>query len=480
MNPVRAHTAATSTSTSTCGRRAARGAARPATAAAAARLDARARGRAGLRRRPARPRLGCRRDQAIGDGLDLALISLSSAARDRAAAARRGRRAARRLPRGRARAAARRSAPGPRTCLTELDPDALAGELDRGLRRARSCPRTRCRTSTATPAWRRCSTCSRRPSRPLFDPSRARRAHAAGAPPWWPAIVSYVQQMHEAWYAFRRVRPPAAPAAAGLLRDAGRARAAARRAAARARRPCGQSSTTTCSSRSRRTARGRSTRPSACSASTCSSTAPTGRTRHRPCPTSARAAAAAIRGANPAPSPRPQRRCLMTWQSIPARNLDRAELESSSSTSWPREPERWREQRLVLRPGAPFRVAVSRRPRRRVVAVLDAASTTRAGTTTTSRRGRCAWCDGALMESSPRIGGERRGPHGARGAVVLVRPRPHPPPRRPRMSGRCRSTPTRRRCGGWAQYAIDGDGVMRRLSISYADELRPLEDPVAA
>ena len=29
-------------------------------------------------------------------------------------------------------------------------------------------------------------------------------------------------------------------------------------------------------------------------------------------------------------------------------------------------------------------------------------------------------------------------------------------------------------------YAIDRDGVMRRMSISYADELRPLEDPVAA
>jgi len=30
------------------------------------------------------------------------------------------------------------------------------------------------------------------------------------------------------------------------------------------------------------------------------------------------------------------------------------------------------------------------------------------------------------------------------------------------------------------QYAIAGDGVMRRRSISYADELRPLEDAVAA
>jgi predicted metal-dependent enzyme (double-stranded beta helix superfamily) len=30
------------------------------------------------------------------------------------------------------------------------------------------------------------------------------------------------------------------------------------------------------------------------------------------------------------------------------------------------------------------------------------------------------------------------------------------------------------------QYAIDAQGVMRRLSISYADELRPLGEPLAA
>ncbi len=28
-------------------------------------------------------------------------------------------------------------------------------------------------------------------------------ATGAGAPPWWPAVVSYVQQMHAAWFAFR-------------------------------------------------------------------------------------------------------------------------------------------------------------------------------------------------------------------------------------------------------------------------------------
>ncbi len=30
------------------------------------------------------------------------------------------------------------------------------------------------------------------------------------------------------------------------------------------------------------------------------------------------------------------------------------------------------------------------------------------------------------------------------------------------------------------QYSIDTDGVMRRVSVSYAEELRPLEEPVAA
>ena len=30
------------------------------------------------------------------------------------------------------------------------------------------------------------------------------------------------------------------------------------------------------------------------------------------------------------------------------------------------------------------------------------------------------------------------------------------------------------------QYSVDEDGVMRRASVSYADELRPLEAGVAA
>lgn len=87
--------------------------------------------------------------------------------------------------------------------------------------------------------------------------------------------------------------------------------------------------------------------------------------------------------------------------------------------------------------------------------------------------------DGALMESSPRIGGEavsrsvpagdsfsfgpdhihRLAGHGERSVSIHA------------------YSPPLWRLGA---YAIDSDGVMRRMSISYADELRPLEDPVAA
>ncbi|HEY3687538.1 MAG TPA: amidohydrolase [Streptosporangiaceae bacterium] len=34
---------------------------------------------------------------------------------------------------------------------------------------------------------------------------------AAGVPPWWPAVVGYVQQMHAAWYAFRAFGRPRHP-----------------------------------------------------------------------------------------------------------------------------------------------------------------------------------------------------------------------------------------------------------------------------
>jgi hypothetical protein len=87
--------------------------------------------------------------------------------------------------------------------------------------------------------------------------------------------------------------------------------------------------------------------------------------------------------------------------------------------------------------------------------------------------------EGALLESNPRIGGEpatRVVPAGASFAFG--------PDHIHRLAGRNdRSvsihaySPPLWRLG---QYSISDDGVMRRVSVSYADELRPLDRPVAA
>ncbi len=86
-------------------------------------------------------------------------------------------------------------------CLTEIDPVALQRELDRGF------------VGLALPAnalldqagYERLAPlldvleCA---GRPLFIHPGPTSAGGPGAPAWWPAIVSYVQQMHAAWFAF--------------------------------------------------------------------------------------------------------------------------------------------------------------------------------------------------------------------------------------------------------------------------------------
>jgi hypothetical protein len=84
---------------------------------------------------------------------------------------------------------------------------------------------------------------------------------------------------------------------------------------------------------------------------------------------------------------------------------------------------------------------------------------------------------GALRECNPRIGGEHLetvvtegqsfsfGPdhiHRLTGAVDAS------------VSIHAYSPPLWR----LGQYSIDGSGVMRRVSVSYADELRPMDEPV--
>lgn len=102
------------------------------------------------------------------------------------------------------------------------------------------------------------------------------------APPWWPAMVSYVAQMHTAWFAWHEYGPLASPDCAWGSRcspdsrrctPTGWLRAADRR---RSRRP-------KCSSTPRRTVP-RSSRPwRPDSAPTASCSARTARTQHRCC-----------------------------------------------------------------------------------------------------------------------------------------------------------------------------------------------------
>ena len=44
---------------------------------------------------------------------------------------------------------------------------------------------------------------------------------------------------------------------------------------------------------------------------------------------------------------------------------------------------------------------------------------------------------------------------------------------------RSRSTPTRRRCGGWAPTRSRPTATLRRESVSYAEELRPVDAAAA-
>jgi hypothetical protein len=85
-------------------------------------------------------------------------------------------------------------------CLTEIDPAALRARLEHG------CVGLQLpATALADPAgYRRCAPLLdllAELDRPLFiHPGAA--PPAAGLPSWWPALVPYVHQMHQAWFAF--------------------------------------------------------------------------------------------------------------------------------------------------------------------------------------------------------------------------------------------------------------------------------------
>jgi 6-methylsalicylate decarboxylase len=151
---------------------------------------------------PASHDVGARRAQAVADGLDLALVSLSSPlgietlppdeAGELLAAYHDGVLAL----------------PGPfggwaAACLTEIDPVALRAELDRGFV-GLQLPATALLDAAGYDRVGPLLTVLEAADRPLLiHPGFAGANGAAGAPPWWSAIVPYVQQMHGAWFALR-------------------------------------------------------------------------------------------------------------------------------------------------------------------------------------------------------------------------------------------------------------------------------------
>jgi amidohydrolase family protein len=150
--------------------------------------------------------------QAVGDGLDLALVSLSSPLGIEG------------LPPGEAHElldAYHQGAlalPAPfggwaAACLTDVDPVALTAELDRGFV-GLQLPATALLDAAGYDRVRPLLELLESADRPLLihpgltaGPDRV----ANGAPAWWPAIVPYVQQMHAAWFAFRAYGRPRHP-----------------------------------------------------------------------------------------------------------------------------------------------------------------------------------------------------------------------------------------------------------------------------
>jgi Amidohydrolase len=94
-------------------------------------------------------------------------------------------------------------------CLTELDPSALERELDSGFV-GLQLPATALLDDRGYARLAPLLEVLENRGRPLFvHPGTA--FAPASAPAWWPAIVSYVQQMHAAWFAFRVYGRPRHP-----------------------------------------------------------------------------------------------------------------------------------------------------------------------------------------------------------------------------------------------------------------------------
>jgi Cysteine dioxygenase type I len=167
----------------------------------------------------------------------------------------------------------------------------------------------------------------------------------------------------------------------------------------------------------------------------------------------------------------------MTWLSLPARNLDCAELEALVN-ELAQQPDRWHE-RVSFSDDQRHFVSLYRDDHVDVWLLCWTPVNDTGWHDHDISSGAVRVVRGSLRESNPRIGGQPASRGVASGQSFAFGPdHIH------RLAGdeeRSVSihaySPPLWRLG---QYAIDGDGVMRRRSISYAEELRPLEAPVAA
>jgi 6-methylsalicylate decarboxylase len=95
-------------------------------------------------------------------------------------------------------------------CLTAIDPPALRAALDRGFV-GLQLPATALLNAAGYDRVGPLLELLEGVGRPLLIHPGPTTPVADGGPPWWPAIVSYVQQMHAAWFAFRAYGRPRHP-----------------------------------------------------------------------------------------------------------------------------------------------------------------------------------------------------------------------------------------------------------------------------
>ncbi len=167
----------------------------------------------------------------------------------------------------------------------------------------------------------------------------------------------------------------------------------------------------------------------------------------------------------------------MNWPLLPPRNLDRAELQALVD-ELASDPERWAEH-VAFSGERRHYVSLHRDEYVDVWLLCWQPGDDTGWHDHDISSGAVRVVRGALRESSPRLGGE----HASR-VITTGGSFSFGPEHIHRLAGEDEQavsihaySPPLWRLG---QYSIDSEGVMRRESVSYADELRPLEVGVAA